>query len=229
MKTSYLLSCAFIVFLSACSKKNDTDKPPVTTDPYLNTASGSSWTYHLEDNSTGSPQSYDYTVTSSGNDTTINGKTYHIYHNSAAGNEYMNITGNNYYKFESIPGTSSLGGITAERLYLKDNLNTGATWKQDFSIKPDGSPIPITFSLNNKIAEKGISRTVNNIAYNDVIHVTSTLSSGLIPSENLTSAIDMYYSPDYGLIESSIIVDLNYMSFVQKVNIVTKLQSAVLK
>jgi hypothetical protein len=231
MKNRILVLFALSLFFSACSKDKDDsgNTNPPAEDTFINTNTGSTWLYHEDNTTNGTSGNSDYILTATDRDSTIEGRSYHVYTNSMTDNEYMTISGHEYYKYESIPGTSDLGGIAAERLYLKDNLKQGDTWKQDFSFQPSGSPIPLSFSLNNKIAEKGISKTVNGVAYNNVIHVSTTLTSSLIPSQNLTSTIDMYYAPDYGLIESSIIIKLDYMGFSEDVNISTQLKSAQLK
>ncbi len=223
MKTLAYLLAATLIF-SAC-KKNDSGSITTTTDVYLNTTQGSSWTYHQTDNSGTNPPS-DYTVTSTSNDTTINSRKYHVYNYSYGGSEYLGIDGNNYYQYDSIPVN---GGINIERLYLKDNASAGATWNQDFSLTIPGLPVAVPLTVNNKIAEKGIDRTVNGTAYSNVIHVSTTLSSALIPSSAFTSSIDSYYAPKYGLIENTTVIHLDYMGLTEDVNIQTQLSSATLK
>ncbi|HSV09347.1 MAG TPA: hypothetical protein VLI68_01165, partial [Hanamia sp.] len=71
-------------------------------------------------------------------------------------------------------------------------------------------------------------RTVNGVNYSNVIHVATSLSSALI-SSGFTSAIDTYYAPKYGLIESSTLIHLSYLTLSENINIKTKLMSASLK
>jgi hypothetical protein len=62
--------------------------------------------------------------------------------------------------------------------------------------------------LNYKIAEKGISRTVNSIAYTNVIHVSFSniaVTGAPIPL-NINSTGDSYYAQGVGLIESTLSV-----------------------
>ena len=77
--------------------------------------------------------------------------------------------------------------------------------------------------------EKGISRTVNSTSYSDVIHVSTTISSALIPAASLTTVINSYYAPKYGLIENSSVVHLDFAGIVQDVDTETKLVNATLK
>ena len=214
---------AFVIIFSAC-KKDDSSKTTPPAVMYVNTSAGSSWSYHQTKLSTNT--STDYTITSTPNDTTINSRKYHVYNYSYGGNEYMAVDGHDYYQYDSIPIT---GGINIERLYLKDNASIGDTWKQDFSVTVPGFPLSVPLTVQNKVVEKGISRTVNNKSFSNVIHVSTTLSSSQIPSSALTSSIDSYYAPNYGLIENTSVIQLNYLGIVQNVNLKTELMSSDLK
>ena len=223
MKTYFILIVA-VLFFSSCKKDDSSQNTPPNVS-YANTTIGSSWTYHQTDLS-GTNSSLDYTVTSGSNDTTINSRKYHVYQYSYGGSEYLAVDGHNYYQYDSIPIT---GGINIERLYLKDDVSAGDTWKQDFSITIPGFPIPIPLTVQNTMAEKGISMTVNGKSYSNVIHVTTTLSASGVPSSALSSAIDSYYAPDYGLIQNTTVIQLNYMGIVEDVNLKTELTSSDLK
>jgi hypothetical protein len=227
MKTKILAFFMAVAILSSCSKANDsTSNPPPASDSYLNTNSGSTWTFHEIDSSSATPQSNDYIVTSSSSDSTINNKKYHIYNLSYGGNQYLNISGHDYYQYDSIPG--GLGQVI-ERLYLKDNAAVNSTWSQSFPVNIPGVPFSIQATLANKIVARGASRTVNGFNYTEVIQVSTSISSSAIPASGLTSDINSYYAPKYGLIESIAIVKLNYMGLQQNVNIRTQLLGAVLK
>ena len=222
MKTIFLLFAITIIF-SACQK--NTSSTTVSTDVYINTSSGSSWSYLQTDLSNSNPPS-NYTVTSTSNDTTINSRKYHVYSYSYGGSEYLGVTGHDYYQYDSIPVS---GGINIERLYLKDNASIGTNWSQDFSLTIPGVSLPVPLKVNNKIVEKGITRTENGTSYSNVIHVSTTLSSSLIPSSAFSSSIDSYYAPKYGLIENTSVIQLNYLGLVENVNVETQLMSSNLK
>ncbi len=225
MKTKLVILFAATLFFTACSKKNDSTTPTTTDTTYINTNAGSTWSYHEADSSGATPKNSDYTVTSTSQDSTINGRKYHVYNYSYGGNNYLALSGNDYYQYDSIPVS---GGVNVERLYLKNNLAAGSTWTQDFNLTIPNIPVPVTLTATNTIAEKGISRTVNGVSYSNVIHVSTTLASLLIPS-GFTSSIDNYYAPNYGLIESVTIVKLNYLTLSQNVNVHISLTSASLK
>jgi hypothetical protein len=92
------------------------------------------------------------------------------------------------------------------------------------------SNIPITLTATNKIIEKGISRTVNGQNYSNVIHVSTDLSSALITS-GLTSNIDSYYAPNFGMIENTTVIhlDVPLLGLAENVDVTTKLVSADLE
>ncbi len=223
MKTSFILIAA-VLFFSSC-KKDDSSKDTPPNDIYANANIGSSWSYHQTDLS-GTKPSLDYTITSTANDTTINSRKYHVFSYSYGGSEYQAIDGHEYYQYDSVPIT---GGINIERLYLKDDASKGDTWKQEFSLTIPGFPIPIPLAVQNTIAEKGISSTVNGKSYSNVIHVTTTLSASGVPTSALSSAIDSYYAPGFGLIQNTTVIQLNYMGIVENINLKTELMSSDLK
>ncbi|KAA9037678.1 hypothetical protein FW778_16420 [Ginsengibacter hankyongi] len=225
MKLKNLLFPAIILIFFSCKKTTDTPTPS-RQDTYVNADAGSTWHYHQADSSGNTPVNTDYTITSTTKDSSISGKTYHVYNVSNGNNQYLNISGNDYYQYDSLP--AGLGTTAFERLYLKDNMNVGTGWSQTLSVTVPGIPIPVPVTLNYQIAEKGVSRTVNSQNYSDVIHVTATISSTLIPSADLTTSINSYYAKKYGLIENSTLVSLNYLGVVANVNVQTKIVSASL-
>lgn len=225
MKIKTLLFPALMLFVISC-KKNPATNPKQQQNTYLTTTAGSTWNYHQIDSSGSNPVNSDYTITSTSKDSLINGKTYHVYNISSGNNQYLNITGNDYYQFDSLP--AGLGTTVFERLYLKDNVNVGSGWTQSLTVTVPGIPFPVPITLTYNILEKGISRTVNSQNYSDVIHVSTTISSSLIPSANLTTSINSYYARKYGLIENSTIINLNYSGIVEYVNVETKIVNATL-
>lgn len=224
MKFSLLFAIVFISI--SCKKNGDDSTPPSQANSYYNTASGSSWNYHVTDNS-GTATASDYTITSTSRDSSINGKSYHVFTNSAGGNQYLALSGHDYYQFDSLP--AGLGAGAIERLYLKDDAGVTNNWSQNLSVTVPGSPIPVPFTISNTIMEKGISRTVNGNSYSDVIHVSTTISSSVIPAASLVTNINSYYAPKYGLIENSSVVHLDFVGIVQDLDSQTILLDATLK
>ncbi|HEY9340676.1 MAG TPA: hypothetical protein VIQ23_03780 [Hanamia sp.] len=225
MKKNILYLLIAIIAFGSCEKKDNPEPNPPAEDTYINATAGSTWKYHETNSSSGTAQESEYTVTSSSKDTTINSRSYHIYNYSYGGSQYLNISGHEYYQYDSISG--GLGQIF-ERLYLKDNVAVGTNWTQNISVSVPGLPFSVPVTITNTIAEKGIAKTVNGNNYTDVIHVSTSITSTSIPT-GLTSDIHSYYAKKYGLIESSAIVSLNFLGVVQNINVVTKLNSATLK
>lgn len=227
MKTKLLFPFLAVLIFASCEKKDDETKPTTEAKAYINTNAGSSWTYHETNSSGVNPVHSDYTLVSSSSDTSINGRTYHVYNYSYGGSQYLNKSGNDYYQYDSIPGLDQV----IERLYLKDNASTGTSWKQDLNVSIPSSPLPIPVTLTNKIAEKGLSKDINGTTYTNVIHVTSSISinSALIPATALQSSIDSYYAENYGLIENTTQISIDLFGITQKVDVKTQLQSATLK
>ncbi|MEO8412239.1 MAG: hypothetical protein ABI472_01210 [Ginsengibacter sp.] len=223
MKIKTLLFLAILLFAMSCTKTEKSNIPP-TEDKYLTTSSGSSWNYHKTDSSGSTPVSSDYTLSSTSRDSSINGKSYHVFTISNGSNQYLYNNGNDYYQFDSLP--VDLSAAPFERLYLKDNAALGTNWIQSLTVSISGNPIPVI--LKYTIEEKGISRTVNGMTYSDVIHVSTSISSSLIPPASFSNNINSYYAKKYGLIENSTIVSLNYPGFMQNIHIETRLVSASL-
>jgi len=224
MKTKSFLFFAATLFFTACSK-NNSNQTPTTSNAYINTNAGSSWTYHQTDSSGVTPSNSDYTVTSTSQDSSINGRKYHVYTYSYGGSKYISHTGTDYYEYDSIPVAGNI-----DRLYLKDNASVGTTWSQTVNLNIPNSPIPsVPVTLSNKVVEKGISRTINGTTYTNVTHVSSSISSSLIPASSFSSSLDGYYAPNYGMIESSVVIKLDYLGLTENVNISTKLTGSSLK
>lgn len=216
-----LMMLAFL--FAACEKDNSDNKGPDNA-AYVNTATGSTWTYHEVNNSGSATQESDYTVTSTGRDTTIEGKSFHVYEYSYGGFQYLNQSGSDYYQYDSIPGL----GDAFVRLYLKSRAKVGDSWNQTFNVSVAGIPAAIPVKLTNKVIEIG-NRIVNGTTFENVIHVQTTVSSALIPDNALQSDINTYYAENYGLVESSLKINLDYMGITQKVDVDIKLSSSNLK
>ncbi len=211
----------------SCKKKDTPDPVPVPTFKFMSLTAGSSWNYELINNA--APSTTTFKLTSTSRDSTINGKAYHVYTNSRSGNEYYNITGNDYLNFRSLP--AAIGGSFVEYIYLKDNAAAGASWSQSFAATANGFPINAT--LNNTVTAKGITKVVKGITYNNVYHVTTTLSvsvSGFpIPASGLSTDIQTFYAEKFGVIQSINKINLNYLGITDNTDQQTNLISADIK
>jgi len=240
MKKLILASALIAIFASSC-KKNKPDVPAPPPSPYTTSTANSVWYYQNTDTS-GTPDITNDTTKSTNRDTTVSSIVYHVYTNTALGdNEYrkvnaVNATDNDYVQLfnTDFDGTTP---VYAPYIYLKDYLAVNGSWTQNFTVKINGTSAPA--SITNTIMEKGISRTVNGQAYTDVVHVQSVLNTSFtinfppfppIPV-TVTRTEQLYYARRFGLIESSTIQTINapgLPGFPQTNATSSKLSSAVL-
>jgi hypothetical protein len=222
MKRNYFLLIFGSIFIFSCSKSST--EAPAAAEKFMSYSAGSTWNYQQVNNTPPTSTSL-YTVTSTNRDSTINGKTYHVFTNSSTGaSEYYNNTGGDYYTFQKLP--DALGGTKVENLYLKDNAAVNTSWVQTYNIVFSG--LPLTVTTTNKIKETGISKTVNGTTYTGVIHVETTISVSGIPSSALTTDIQSYYATKKGLIQNSNIVHLNYLGVVNDSDVQINLLSSTI-
>ena len=222
-----IITILFIISVSVISCKKEVSAPVISSGTYMNFTPNSTWNYDLIDNTTAA--SSNYTITSTSKDTLANGKTYHVFTNSTGSNEYYNVTGNDYYVFQSLPAL--LGGTAVQNLYLKDNVNINTSWNQTYTFTV--SNLPLTIILTNTVTEKGISKTINTTKYADVIHVTTTISLSVLgmplPPGALITDIQTYYAKNYGMIQSKNKISLNYNGVVNNTDQLINLKVAVIK
>jgi hypothetical protein len=209
----------FLCFtLFSCSKSDDPTPDP-TNDVYMTTTAGSTWTYE-ETNNTAPTSTINYTLTSTNKpDTVISTHPYHIFTNSLRGSEYFYINGANYYSFRGLP--ASAGGSSIESLYLKSDAAVNASWSETLSLTTPLGPVPIT--LTYTVKEKRITKIVNGITYNNVIHLSGVLSAPAPFNTGLTSDLNGYYAPKYGLIQSEVKIDHTLAGI--HVDVTTKLKT----
>ncbi len=204
-KVLFALFSASLLTVS-CSKDDPIPVAPVATK-YMNTSAGSTWNYAYTDILDAS-NNYNYTVTSTNRDTTAVGKSFHVYDNTTNGNEYYNVTGNDYFTMQAFNlGTTD---TTILNLYLKTGAAANTIWVQSLNIDA-GLGTPVAVNITNKIVATGLSKTVGAITYTNVIHVLTTLSVPIlasIPGSSISSNIDFYYAPNYGMIQNDTKLDL---------------------
>ncbi len=204
-KVLFALLSASLLTIS-CSKDDPIPVAPVATK-YMNTTAGSSWNYSYKD-IMDPTNDYNYTVTSTNRDTSAVGKSFHVYENTTNGNEYYNVTGNDYFTMQAFNlGTTD---TTILNLYLKTGAAANTVWVQSLNIDA-GLGTPVAVNITNKIVSTGLSKTVGANTYTNVIHVLTTLSVPIlasIPGSSISSNIDFYYAPNYGMIQNDTKLDL---------------------
>ncbi|MBC7888064.1 MAG: hypothetical protein H7Z13_09240 [Ferruginibacter sp.] len=215
--------------LAGISCKKSDSPAPVAAIKYMSLTNGSSWDYELTNNVPVAVTTT-YRITSTSKDSMINTRQYKVFTNSSgSANEYYHIAGNDYYNFRSLP--AALGGSSVENIYLKDNVAVGASWNQTYPVTVSGSPLNVT--ITNTIAEKGISKTVKGITYNDVIHVTTTIAVTIagtpLPAGALTTDIQSYYARKWGMIQSIYKISINFAGITENTDQQTNLNTADIK
>ena len=223
MKKTLYLAIFCTLFAISCGKDND-PAPDPNGGSYMNAKAGSSWNYEAINN-VAPTSTQNYTLTSTNRDSSINGRNYHVYSNSRSGSsEYYFVSGSDHYTFGSLPATVG-SNTNVENLYLKSGAAVGTTWAQTYNFTIPGFPFPIAATVTHKIEEKGISKVVNNITYNNVVHVSTLVTAAGIPASALTTDIDIFYAPNVGLIESNVIIT---STLAGNSNTTTRLKTSVL-
>lgn len=166
-----------------------------SNDSYLPTTKGSSWTYQSD--MTGSTELSTSYLT--GAITPINGQNYYELKTTALGKESIGyyFVKDKKYKVRSATVESN---TMLEFFILDDNLPVGGEWVA--TMTADGSVNGVPGRTKNKIIESGITKTVLNKTYKNVIHthiiVQYDLGSGF---QNFVD-YNFYLAKGVGVIET---------------------------
>ncbi len=191
MRKLFLPIClvsSIMFFFTNCKKESEPAAPnfsPLTP--------GTNWTYKYTEGTATS--TFKLTVTN--RDTVVNGKTYKVVTSSDGTTNYMAKVNNDYYRSTSFP---AIGVNNFEELYLKDNKAVNDSWTGTAAINYSGASI--NANLTYTIKEKGVSRTVNGKAFDNVIKVRLDIA---FFGANIGGG-DFYYQEGVGLIEDAILV-----------------------
>lgn len=214
MKNIFTLVLIGLLFYS-CKKKqeNPTVIPIGNSNSYQPSTVGSFWVYPLDSTS------FDQldTIQATTQDTVIEGSTYRVFV-SQKGNKksYFRKFEDKYYQYNFKMNVSNLsdslntllGNVKSVKLlYLKDNLKVGDTWYDEFSNNS------FNFRLVYTVVENGSTKTVNGVAYNDVVGIHAALFqtvflmgmplNGLSYSKVEKSDFTSYYANNVGMISTS--------------------------
>jgi hypothetical protein len=168
----------------------------IANDSYFPTTTGSSWTYQSD--FTGTTKSVESHIT--GVKKTINGDEYYEVKSATPGNE--NVVQYNYAKDKKYKmiATTEQTQTTVYFFLLDDNLPVGGEWTAPLSASGLVNDIPARSKC--KIIEKGITKTVLNKTYKNVIHTHVTMQynfgSGFIDFNEY----DFYLAKGVGLIQT---------------------------
>jgi len=168
----------------------------IINNSYLPTTTGSSWTYQSD--ITGTTQRSEAHIT--GVITPINGQNYFELKGNSNGQESVSY----YYvkdKKYKIRSTSIEQKATVEFFLLDDNLLVGDEWTG--TMTADGSVNGIPGRTKHKIIESGITKTVLNKTYRNVIHTQMTVQYNLFGNgfEDFGD-YDFYLAKGIGLIQT---------------------------
>jgi len=207
MQKNLLIFTLLLITLSAVNCKKNTDTtPPVTTD-YQPLTTGSEWNYTVTGTNAGT-----FKITATNKDSVISGRSYKVFTNSGAANEYYYKSSGDYFRYNSI---KELNNQLVEVLYLKDNLAKGQTWTEtktvNINVGPPLGTVPGTVQFVFTVSEKGIDHIVDGVTFKDVIKITavptfSVLVMGTPTSVPSTSDLQYFYSKNIGLIYSKTIL-----------------------
>ena len=232
MKKLLLLSLsAMVLGFSACSDDEDTNPDPTGPTLYMNIKPNSTWNYRQTDSTSAGTTTNNFVMTSTSQDTSINSRAYHVFNRSDMGNIYHSIiTNNTYYTYQPFP--FDIGTVQYfDNLFLKSEANVNESWSQVYTIPVpvNGTDVEMPVTLTHRIAEKGLTKTVNGISYNNVIHVASSIAIPNVPGFSLTSDLHFYYAPNAGLIYSSTYLTLSQPGSTNTIKNVVELMSSDLK
>lgn len=180
---------AATVCMFSCNKSSETagntDFQPFTA--------GSNWTY------VNNPGGISI-ITATNSDTVALGRTYKVFVNSNGPNYYMAKSGSSYYRFGTLQGVFPSG---IEELYLKDDQPVNASWSlPDVTVNFSGTPTVIKPAY--KIANKGMTMTVQGKSYSNVTYVRLNLTTNVFGIEVDLGGGDFYYAGGIGMISTAI-------------------------
>ena len=197
---------SFSIVLAACiafasCKKEVANEPAGNTSEtitglpdaqsYYATPNGETYTY--VDTTAGGSASTSISSQQRMGDTTINEQTF----------DKVTGDGSSIYNYQSSKeGVTTLVSFNGKEkittTVLKANEPVGTLWTDNFTT----GGVPTTYEW--KIVEKGISRTVLGVSYNNVIkvHLNGTAILGAKAVSAVIANADYYYAPNVGLIEN---------------------------
>lgn len=171
-------------------------------DSYLPTTKGSSWTY--QSNMSGTTQLSRSYLT--GTVTSINGQNYYELKTSALGKEGLSY----YYvkdKKYKMRSTTVESNTTLEFFLLDDNLTVGGEWTA--TMTDNGLVNEVPGRTKNKIVESGITKTVLNKTYKNVVHTHVIVQYNFGSGFQDFVDYDFYLAKGIGIIET----DTNFGSY----------------
>jgi hypothetical protein len=169
--------------------QNSTEKAAVSDLNYYPYNNGTAYSYVDSINGVASTVSKSVAILG---DTTIDGKSF-----SKTGDK----SSSSYNYYNATDGVTTMLSFNGDEkrttTVLKANEPVGTTWKDVFT----NAGVPTTYQWT--IAAKGLTRTIKDVTYNNVIEV-QLVGSADLPGQGkvVLARSDYYYAPNTGLIES---------------------------
>lgn len=195
MKKTLFALLASVAIFSSCKKSSSGG---TSTDTYLPNNVGTNWKYKVTTGGTSS----DVTYTVSSNTLVQDGITYKIITGSNGNEQYYAKSGSDYHSLIKVSGQN------VHLIILKDDKNVNDTWTTAQTLTGLSIPgVPITSATVNityTMKEKGSTKVVEGVTYNNVIKVEAALSTSAGGFPLSLGTIEYYFSKNIGIIENTV-------------------------
>jgi hypothetical protein len=194
MKKTLFALLASVAIFSSCKKSSSGS---TSTDTYLPNNVGTNWKYKV----TTGGASTDVTYTVSSNTLAVDGITYKIITGSNGNEQYYAKSGSDYHSLIKVSGQN------VHLIILKDDKNVNDTWTTTQTLTGLSIPgVPVTSATVNityTMKEKGSTKVVEGVTYNNVIKVEAALSASAAGFPLSLGTIEYYFSKNIGIIENT--------------------------
>ncbi|MCC8410603.1 hypothetical protein LJ707_16790 [Mucilaginibacter sp. UR6-1] len=176
MKQAYLLLIAFTLIFTACKKgvddfpntPNTGEIPGTTTNAtYQPFGAGAKWVYHGQSGIGDFVIEDTRTTILNGKSKKIDGQVFYEGITTSSAGTISGYIGYNNGIYAQQAEAAALG-LNAIMPIYNDRKNIGETYQQLFNYVSEGQAVNARFSV--ELLEKGISKTVRGVTYNDVVH-----------------------------------------------------------
>lgn len=185
----------FVLSLALVSCEKESNTPLPETVNYQPLTAGSTWNYRVE-NKLNAAANFNFTLTATNRDSTVNGNSFRVFTNSSGGNEYYRRATTDFYQYGGFAGLTS----AVELLFLKGAATAGAGWTETKNVTVSGIAVAATF--NYTIQEVLPTYTVDSKTFVEVLKVKVGL---VVPGVTFTAQeLEFYYAKEVGRIKSQI-------------------------
>jgi hypothetical protein len=217
-KTLLICSMLFVILSAGNCKKPSTPDPGPASSTYQPTTTGSEWNYTTTGTTASGPVNTSYKLTATSKDSVSNGKTFRVFTNTAGANEYYVKVGNEYSRISSLASLTN----AVELLYLKDNLNAGASWSETKNVTISGTPVSVNVIYT--VVGSKFDTSFNGNSFKECIRIKVNPDIGYTFQENNISYL---FAKNVGMIANK--VRLKFDLLAMNVDTETKLGVFVIK